>query len=141
MDYYWNTKKDIYKDIIKSALGKLELKIPVRKCEVKGIDDKTYKDFLEENHIQGAVNSSIRYGLFYKNELVQCIGLGKSRFKKDEIELHRMCSKNNIQVLGGFSKLLKHCKQKHIVSYIDRYIYNGKSYEKSGVEIFKIYKT
>lgn len=140
LDYYWNTKKDICKDIIKAALGKLEIKIHARKCEVKEIDNKTYKDFLNKYHIQGEVNSSIRYGLFYKNELVQCVGLGKSRFKKDEIELHRMCSKNNIQVLGGFSKLLKHCKQKHIVSYIDRYIYNGKSYEKSGWKFLKYTK-
>lgn len=95
----------------------LELKIPARKCEVKEIDSKTYKDFLNKYHIQGAVNSSIRYGLFYKNELVQCIGLGKSRFKKDEIELHRICTKSNTQVLGGFSKLIKHCNQKHIISY------------------------
>lgn len=123
LDYYWNTKKDICEDIIRAALGKLEIKISARKCEVKEIDSKVYKDFLNKYHIQGAVNSGIRYGLFYKNELVQYIGLGKSRFKKDEIELHRMCTKGNTQVLGGFSKLIKHCNQKHIISYIDRYIY------------------
>lgn len=137
LDYYWNTKKDICEDIIKAALGKLEIKISARKCEVKEIDSKVYKDFLNKYHIQGAVNSGIRYGLFYKNELVQCIGLGKSRFKKDEIELHRMCTKSNTQVLGGFSKLIKHCNQKHIISYIDRYIYNGKGYEKSGWKFLK----
>lgn len=140
LDYYWNTKKDICKDIIKAALGELEIKIPARECQIKEIDSETYKDFLTKYHIQGAVNSSIRYGLLYKGELVQCIGLGKSRFKKDEIELYRMCSKNNIQVLGGFSKLLKHCGQKHIISYIDRYIYNGNGYKKSGWEFIKYTK-
>lgn len=137
LDLYWNTKQDICKDIIKAALGKLEIKIPARKCIVKEIDSKTYKDFLNKYHIQGAVNSVFRYGLFYKNELVQCIGLGKSRFKKGEIELHRMCTKSDVQVLGGFSKLLKHCNQKHIISYIDRYIYNGKGYKKSGWSFIK----
>lgn len=132
LDFYWNTKQDICKNIIKAALGKLEIKIPARKCQIREIDSKIYKDFLTKYHIQGAVNSKIRYGLFYKNELVQCIGLGKSRFKKDETELHRMCTKANTQVLGGFSKLIKHCNQKHIISYIDRYIYNGDGYKKSG---------
>lgn len=132
LDFYWNTKQDICKNIIKAALGKLEIKIPARKCQIREIDSETYKDFLTKYHIQGAVNSKIRYGLFYKNELVQCIGLGKSRFKKDETELHRMCTRANTQVLGGFSKLIKHCNQKHIISYIDRYIYNGLGYKNSG---------
>lgn len=134
---YWNTKQDICKDIIKAALGKLRIKIPARKCQVKEIDNKSYRDFLTKYHIQGPVNSSIRLGLFYENELVQCIGLGKSRFKKDEIELHRMCTKADTQVIGGFSKLLKHCNQKHIISYIDRYIYNGLGYKKSGWSFIK----
>lgn len=140
LDFYWNTKQDICKDIIKAALGKLETKISARKCIVKEIDNKTYKTFLEQYHIQGSINSSFRYGLFYKNELVQCIGLGKSRFKKDEIELHRMCTKSNIQVVGGFSKLIKNCNQKHIISYIDRYIYNGVSYKNSGWSFVKYTK-
>lgn len=55
---------------------------------MKEIDSETYKDFLNEYHIQDSIKSPIRYGLFDADELVSVIGFGKSRFKKDETELH-----------------------------------------------------
>ena len=134
-DDLWYSKKDIYKSIIASALGVYERKIYARKCECKELDFKTYSEFLIENHIQGSVNSSIRYGLFYEGELVQVAGWGKSRFKKGEFELHRMCTKLNTQVIGGFSKLIKHCGLDEFTSYVDRDIYNGKGYLSCGFKI------
>lgn len=131
----WQNKRPICESIIKSSLGIYDRKIFARKCTIKDIDSKTYKLFLNENHIQGAVNSSIRKGLFYDDELVQVIGLGKSRFKKDELELHRMCSKLNTQVLGGFSKLLHNLTDiKEFITYVDLALFDGKGYEASGFE-------
>ena len=70
-----------------------------------------------------------RKGLLYKGDLVQVIGVGKSRFKKDEYELHRMCTKLNTQALGGFSKLLKSLNLKSLITYVDLSLFNGKGYE------------
>ena len=53
-------------------------------------------------------------------------------FKKDEIELLRMCTKLNIQVIGGFSKLIKHQPYDTFISYVDRSKFDGHGYNKIG---------
>lgn len=127
--HQYSNKKPIIESIIRLAVGKPLQKIYARDCIVQELDSKFYKDFLEINHIQGPVGSSTRLGLFYKGELVQVVGIGKSRFKKDEVELQRMCTKLNTQVLGGFSKLMKHSPFDVVISYVDRSLYNAQSYQ------------
>ena len=131
----WKNKKEIYKSIIASALGIYSQKIYARDCEYKKINSKECESFLEKNHLQGAIKSSLALGLFYKGELVQVACWGKSRFKKNEYELYRMCSKINTQVVGGFSKLIKHSELKEFISYVDRDLYNGYGYKFSGFKI------
>lgn len=131
----WIQKRGICESIIKSALGIYDQRIFARKCELRDLNQKDYGDFLNTNHIQGSVNSSIRKGLFYNGELVQVIGIGKSRFKKNEYELHRMCTKLNTQVVGGFSKLIKSVKDiDSLVTYVDLSLFDGKGYERIGFE-------
>jgi hypothetical protein len=136
----WISKKSIYKSIIASALGVYNKRIYARDCECREIDGEEYRTFLENNHIQGPVNSAIKLGLFYGGELVQVAGWGKSRFKRGEYELHRMCSKLNTQVVGGFSKLIKHSGLKNFISYVDRSLYNGKGYKSSGFKVLEYTK-
>ena len=131
----WERKKDIYKSVIASALGIYNQKIYARNCMVRNLSYLEYKHFLEENHIQDGVTSSIRLGLFYEKELVSAIGFGKSRFKKDEYELHRFCTKLNTQVIGGFSKLIKHSGVKEFISYVDRALFTGEGYLKIGFKL------
>ena len=78
--------------------------------------------FIYKNHIQGSINRGEYFGLYYENELIQIIQIGKSRFKKEESELLRMATKLNYEVIGGFSKLLKHQPYNEIYSYIDLYV-------------------
>ena len=127
----WLFKRPIVESIIKSALGIYEQKIFARKCVVKELDDKTFKQFCNENHIQDECSSSERIGLFYNDELVQAVGFSKSRFSKNETELVRMVTKLNTQVVGGFSRLMKHFG-KNCISYIDRRLFDGKGYQSSG---------
>lgn len=135
-EHEWLFNRDKIKSLIRSALGIYSIRLYARKCQIKPIDADTYRQFLLANHLQCAVNSSIRYGLFYQDELVSVIGFGKSRFKKDEIELHRYCVKANYQIVGGFSKLIKYvCVNEHItkfVSYVDFSHFNGRGYKKAG---------
>jgi len=137
----WEYKKDICKSIISSALGIFEQRVYARKCKIKNLSTDEYNNFLDNNHIQGFINTPIRIGLFYNEELIQCIGIGKSRYSADEFELYRMCTKLNHQVIGGFSKLLKHlCKYYNInilYSYVDRRLFDGNGYKKIGFSILK----
>ena len=139
-DIEWNTKTDICKSIILSALNIYDNVIYARKCEVKQITSKEAKAFLDENHIDGYVNASYHLGLLYNNEIVQLISIGKSRYKRDEYELLRMCSKLNTRVIGGFSKLLKHQPYKDLISYVDRSKFTGNGYISAGFTLVDITK-
>lgn len=135
-EHEWMHNRAKIESLIRSALGLYSNKLYARKCKVSVITSSEYKQFLLENHLQSAVNSSIRYGLFYDNELVSVIGFGKSRFKRNEVELHRYCVKAGYQIIGGFSKLIKHaCKESCIsefISYVDFSHFNGRGYKKIG---------
>lgn len=137
----WLNKQDICKSIINSALGVNTTTIYARDCRFEKVDSKQGCKFVDENHIQGFVKGGEYFGLFSKktNELLQLIQIGKSRFKKNEYELYRLCSKKGTRVLGGFSKLLKHQPYDTLYTFIDRHLFTGKGYEKTGW--LKLYET
>lgn len=137
-EYEWCNKKEICKSLIKSALGLYDKTIYARQCTVKELDIYDYNDFLDENHLQGSLNSAIRYGLYYQNELVAVIGFGKSRFKKDDIELHRFCCKLSYHIPGAFSKLIKYSNIKHFISFIDLAHFTGNGYKSLGFKELSI---
>ena len=134
-DFEWVNKTDICKSIILSALGEYKNKIYARQCVIKEVDHNTTDNFLNINHIQGKVKSTYNLGLYYKNELVQLICLGSSRFKKNEVELLRMCTKLNTQVVGGFSKLMMHQPYTEVISYLDRSKFSGNGYKAIGFTV------
>ena len=137
-EYEWNNKQEICKSIIKSALGIYDKTIYARRCVVKEINSDNYRNFLDINHLQGAINSSIRYGLYYQNELVSVIGFGKSRFKQGEIELHRFCSKLGYHIPGAFSKLIKHSGLTDFITYVDLAHFSGDGYKALGFKELSI---
>lgn len=132
----WLNSPEIIKSMICNKLKLNSVKIPARKCQVKISDVKESKLFIEENHIQGYVPCKHRYGLYYKDELVAVLTTGVSRFnKKYDYEILRYCSKLNTNVLGGFSKLLKHFQNENpgsVITYSDLRYGAGGVYEKSG---------
>lgn len=141
-EHEWTFNQEKIKSLIKSALGIFDVRLYARQCSIKAISSAEYKKFLELYHLQNSVNSSIRYGLYYKDELVSVIGFGKSRFKKGEVELHRYCVKAGYQIVGGFSKLIKHaCKDASIsefISYIDLAHFSGRGYKKVGFKLVEV---
>ena len=112
-----------------------------RKCEVKGIDKKVAKEFLEKYHLQGSTKQAeYTYGLYYEDELVEVMTFGKPRYNKNyEYELLRLCTKPIVKVIGGASKLLKYfeeqVKPKSIVSYCDLSKFSGEVYNKLGFQL------
>lgn len=136
----WVYKKDIVKSIILNKVLKTENKIFARQCLIKEIDSKISKSFLENNHIQGNVQSSVRLGLYYNDSLVSVMSFSKGRVlmggKKNEWELNRFCNQINLNVVGGSSKLLSYFIKKYkpeiIISYSDIRLYGGEMYSKLG---------
>ncbi len=138
----WNFKKDIVKSMILAACGKFERKIFARNCEVRKIDKNEALNFIKKNHIQDTNKSfKYNYGLFYNDELIQVCTFRKNfaQRKNKDVELARMCSKLNTQVLGGFSKLIKFSMNDmnidKIASFVDRRIFDAKGYTSSGWKV------
>ena len=138
----WVDKGFIVKSIIKNQLGLIDNKIHGRKCSIKQITTEESRKFLNENHIQGYVNSSVKLGLYYNNELVSVMTFGSlrkalgSKSKEGDYEMLRFCNKLNTNVIGGASKLFKYFINNYnfekIISYSDRRYFDGSLYEKLG---------
>lgn len=137
----WNLKPKIVKSLLSSKLG-LNQKIYARKCEIANIDTHTKNTVLNDYHLQGEDKSLVKLGLIYKDDLVCVMTFCKSRFNKNyEWELSRFASKMNINVIGGFSKLLKYFIDNYsddIVSYADRRYSEGNVYFKNNFSIIRI---
>lgn len=144
----WLYKGDIVKSIIKSNISCSDMsKIHARKCNISEISDKECKKFLNENHIQGWCVSKYRYALFYNNEIISVLTIGKVRknlgYNSDklEYEILRFCNKINTKVVGGFSKLLtnvlKKLKFDRIITYSDFSMFSGDIYVKNGFKFIK----
>ena len=132
----WTFKKEIVKSQISNLLG-YSNKIFARKCIIKEVDTKIARKFLDDNHIQGFVKSSIKIGLYYSvtqsngvtNEVLVSIMTfdsfeGRKKMEEGGYNLSRFCNKININVVGGASKLLnyfiKTYNPSRIISYADK---------------------
>lgn len=138
-DTEWALKPDLIKSMIKNRLGLVVDNLGARKGRVvTNLPREDYQDFLTKNHIQGAVESSLRYGLLYKDTLVSVLGFAK---KKEDYHLERFCSKTNMIVSGAFSKLFKAAREdikQDIITFSDRRYATGNLYKVTGFEEIKL---
>jgi hypothetical protein len=136
----WINNKDIVKSRLKNLFKLTDKKIYGRKCIINEVNTKDKTKFLNDNHIQGTIGSKVNLGLYYNDELVSIMTLGKGRIVmngvKNEWELLRFCNKINHSVIGGASKLFKHFVKnynpKQIISYADRRWSQGNLYNQLG---------
>lgn len=136
----WEYKKDICKSIIASSLGVYKKKYMARRLKFAKVSKAVGTEFFKANHIQGNAPAQSYYGLLDKMRLVQCVSIGKNRFRRDgSLELIRMATLKDCEVVGGFSKLLKHALEDlgadSIGSYVDRRLFNARGYMSSGWEL------
>lgn len=135
----WDFRRDVIKSQIKDILN-LNERIFARKCYVKVISNKLCKDFLNNNHIQGNVNSVIKLGLYKGDDLLSVMTFdkfeGRNKMQENEWNLNRFCNKSGISVVGGAGKLLsffvKNYDVKRIISYAERSWSEGNLYHKLG---------
>ncbi|MFC4210833.1 hypothetical protein ACFOWA_06555 [Pedobacter lithocola] len=136
----WLTKPEqvIYR--IKSLMG-LNVRIHGRKTEIKKLDKPQADRFLNDFHLQGAVSSRYKFGLYYTNELFAVATFSALRKMNHtdnykSIELIRFATRGGFSISGGLSKLLKYVKiileSNDIMTYADRDWSAGDSYLKIG---------
>ncbi len=133
----WLFKQQIIKNRLKTLLGCNENRIYARKCEIK-ILNKTPIQFLNENHLQGSINTQFNLALMYENNIVAAMTFSKRRValggknSLNEYELVRYCG----DVVGGASKLfnffINKYKPSKIISYADKKWSIGNLYFKLG---------
>jgi hypothetical protein len=128
----WANKKDIIKSMLLNKMGNIPNKIYARKCELGGVSSKEYRNFINENHIQGYSPASHSLGLYYKEELVSLMTFCKPRKmmgqedREGVLELSRFCNRLNTNVIGGASKLFKNFLNKNDIKEI--FSFSDKSY-------------
>ena len=132
------------KSILLSKLGIYKERIYARQCSVHTVDSEHCRDFLDCYHLQHSVNSSVRLGLYYNDELISVMTFGKGRKclnSNDDWELYRYCCKSEVQVIGGASKLFKYFINNYhpnqVVSFSSNDISDGTLYKQLGFEFTK----
>lgn len=107
--HHWEDNKHKIKSIIKSILRKNEHIVYARNCEIRVIDKPTSNDFLNRYHLLGGINRfEMGLGLYYKDELVSIVTIGKHHRNSSELLLNRFCVKPGYTVTGGLSRLSSH---------------------------------
>jgi very-short-patch-repair endonuclease len=143
-----NHSPDIVKSRILSILGISNQTVYARDCIVEEVKYADIREFYENNHIQGGVNSSINFTLKYDNNIVAALSFtnfrpstGNENINSNAYELTRYATLLNYNIPGGFSRLLSHFKEKYkpeqIISYCDRRWSQGNMYKKNGFNLIK----
>lgn len=130
---------DKLKTFIAAKIGRIN-KIYARKCTIDFIDHLTYKDILDRNHLQKSNTCQVKIGLSYQGQVMGVMGFSK---KGDGWELSRMAF-DNVQIVGGASKMLKFFRSKYngpIVSHSSNAYSTGKVYRLLGFHLKKEYKS
>lgn len=119
----WIEKKEIVLKKIRHILGfnKGE-KVYGRKCNIMEIEKRTAYDFLEKNHIQGSVDSSVAFGAIYNNTLVGVMLFTEE--SEGKWNLTRFASDNDKRCIGVAGRLFKSFlnayNPKYVKSFADR---------------------
>lgn len=139
----WLYRSEVVKSKIKNALGLTSNKLFARKGEIRVIETKEAREFLERTHLQGYTNASIKLGLFFNNKLKSVMLFNKPRLgvgsNKKGYELSRFSSELDTIVVGGAGRLLnyfiKNYKPETIYSYADRRWSGGELYKELGFDL------
>ena len=137
----WENRRPQVENLLKSALGLQTERVFARKCKVVNVDTPQAKVFLNENHVQGYGTAVDAYGLEYEGRLVAVMGFtfNTSNRNQGKFEEHAELARyaTSVQVVGGFTKLLKawlkdNPKVKTVVSFSDKSMFTGRTYEAAG---------
>lgn len=135
----WNEKSNQILSHVNSY-SQEQNKVHARKCTVKEINLKKHREFCDLYHIQGSNRLSIiSFGIFFKDDLLGVLSLGRHNRDSKITVLDRLCFKAGWRVVGGSSKMFSRAKEwalkkgiYSIVSFSDERMSTGNIYEKLG---------
>ena len=110
-----------------------------RNIVIKHIEEAEYRQFLNNNHIQGYAPASIKLGAFRTEteELIGVMSFGKPRFNTEyQYELIRFVWKSGLTVVGGAEKMFKffitEFNPDSVLTYSDISKFTGNIYSRLG---------
>lgn len=114
----YRRKWNVLQSYILTGTGNIKTKFYARDCEVRIVPNKELRPFLEENCFYGYRSANTNLGLYLKSDknevkkdtLLMIYTFGHPFFSKGlyDVEVIRVGTKLNCQVIGGSSKLLNH---------------------------------
>ena len=137
----WTERPEAVRALISNSLGKVSEKVSARNCSIVEVAHQEAKSFLNNHHIQGSTSASKYLGLTCSGKLAAVMGYafresgrGKA-LTTHSVELTRYAS--SVQVVGGFSKLLKHLERtspdlRTVYTFSDTRCFSGAMYAKCG---------
>lgn len=139
-EHEWNNDKQnkIIKNMLKMKIDPSKNRIiHANKCKIQNVSVEEARTFINTYHLQGYSNSTIRYGIYFNNELLGILTFGKPRFNREfEYELIRIAWKFDVVVIGGIEKLFHRFivdyNPNSIISYCDLSKFTGEVYYKLG---------
>lgn len=137
-EHHWVEKRDLIENYLIDIFQN-KIKIFARKCEIRKVDSKSEREFLNENHLQGYDASTVCYGLYFDSILLQVMSFKKS---KKGFEINRLCTKSGHSIIGGTKRLFKSFIKEYNPIFVSTYSSNdyftGHIYEELGFELKKI---
>lgn len=143
--YEWINRQDVIKSMISNLLGLSHSRLYARKLSLIDVSHEVASEFLNTNHLQGALSASVRLGLADADGTLVALmtfnklrhTMGRSRSSDDNSwELSRFCVSRNTIVTGGASKLFKHFINEYnpstIISFSDIAHTKGALYDTLG---------
>lgn len=134
----WNSNPEQIKSMLAHKLGVSErTKISGKKTRIIELTTEQTSKFLDQNHIQGYVQGSVRIGLIQKGtDALVAVMVLKSEPNSNGKVLNLLRFATSATVQGGFTKLLKHVENTHapnsIVTFSDNCVSDGRLYENNG---------
>ena len=131
------SKFPIIKSIIFNKMKKSN-RIFARKCDIIKLDKDCGSSFFEDNHLMGKGSGEI-YALRFDDQIVSAISVRK--IKDSNYEISRFCHKQNVTVVGGFSRLVKYAIEQldieHLKTFVDQRYGDGSYLKDLGFEFVR----
>lgn len=137
----WRDRKHIVKSLLEGVFSRHPDVYYARKLTLTDwVTTNSERSFLDSNHLQGYVSSTLCLGLYDGNSLIQVMSF-KNR-GKGVWEIQRLCTKIGCSVVGGaerlFSlgeKMLKERGCEEVISYCDTSYFTGDVYNRLGMRL------
>lgn len=138
----WNHNPELIKNMLAHKIGKSsQPKCYARNTKVVKLSQQEIEVFLNQNHIQGSANGSMKYGLIDQNSKIVAAIVLKTEPGTQNKTFNLLRFATSCSIPGGFTKLLKYVekelKPEKIVTFSDNTLSEGNLYQSNGFTVEK----